>query len=190
MSANILVNYKKPDAIVHSASDDIESLIYVLIWICVLYAGPKTLRQDKHATQTILKTWVSVYSPNDAVDLGIHKIGIQSAPSTVTDDFTVFFHPLRPIVNKLLTALKWTWAPANTMQNYKTVRDILLEGFGTVKEVPNWSPKKDAFGYGLLRTTGAGTTRTSKKRKLPSFATDGYEASGSSSHQYVRRRRR
>ena len=59
MSANMLLNYKKPN-VVHSANNDLESLIYVLIWICILYAGLKILHQDKDTMETILKTWVLV----------------------------------------------------------------------------------------------------------------------------------
>lgn len=187
MSANILLHYRKPDT-VHSASDDIESLIYVLIWICILYAGPQTVRQDKHATETILKSWVSVCCANDAVALGIHKKGIRTEPSTVTDDFTIFFQPLRPIVEKLLTALGNTWSTVDAMHNYKIVRDILIEGFGTVEDVPDWSPAKDAYGYGLLRTRTGSGPGAAKKRKLPSYATEGYDEAESSSRPSVRRR--
>ncbi|KAI6040097.1 hypothetical protein EDC04DRAFT_2602740 [Pisolithus marmoratus] len=72
MSANILISYKKNKA-AHSASDDLELLVYVLIWMCILHAGPGTLCQDKHVTQTVLKPWVSVANPTDAVSLGLHK---------------------------------------------------------------------------------------------------------------------
>ncbi|KAF8546315.1 hypothetical protein OG21DRAFT_1491349 [Imleria badia] len=162
MSVNMLLNYKKLN-VVHSANDNLESLIYVLIWICVLYAGPKTLRQDKDTMETILKTWVLVCNPNNAVTLGIHKIGLRSQPSTITDDFTKFFKPLSPVVEKLLMAVRTTWSTTDTLHNYKTIRDILLEGFGMVEEVPNWSPAKDTHGYGLLKTAG-------KKRKIPSYS--------------------
>lgn len=163
----------------HSASNDSESLIYVLIWICVLYAGPKTLRQDKDAMETILKTWVLVCNPNDTVTLRVHKIGLWSQLSTITNEFTKFFKPLSPVVEKLLTALRTLWSATDTMHNYKTIRDTLLEGFGMVEEVPNWSPAKDAYGYSLLKTAG-------KKRKLPSYAMDRYEVE--SSPQAVHRR--
>ncbi|KAI6043355.1 hypothetical protein EDC04DRAFT_2600228 [Pisolithus marmoratus] len=65
MSANILISYKKNET-AHSASDDLELIVYVLIWMCILYAGPGTLHQDKHVTQTVLKPWVSVTNPTDA----------------------------------------------------------------------------------------------------------------------------
>ncbi|KAI6023054.1 hypothetical protein BKA83DRAFT_4627261 [Pisolithus microcarpus] len=150
MSASILISYKK-DETMHSASDDLESIIYVLVWMCVLYAGPGTIHQDKHVTQTVLKPWVSVTNPTDAVNLGLHKRGLTTEPSMVTDEFTTFFKPLCSTVDKLLRALGANWSTTDDALNYKTIRDILLEGFGTVEEVPNWSGHKDVYGYGLLR---------------------------------------
>ena len=52
MSSQILLSYKA-DETTHTASDDLELLVYILIWMCVLYAGPGTLRQDKHITNTV-----------------------------------------------------------------------------------------------------------------------------------------
>ncbi|KAI6012332.1 hypothetical protein EDC04DRAFT_2609511 [Pisolithus marmoratus] len=150
MLANILISYKK-DETMHSASNDLESLVYVLVWICVLYTGPGTIRQDKHITQTILKPWVSMTNPTDVVNLGLHKRGLTTELSMVTDKFTTFFKPLCSTVDKLLRAVRSSWSTTNNVHNYKTIRDILLEGFGTVKEVPNWSGHKDMHGYGLLK---------------------------------------
>ena len=166
MSSKILLNYKK-EAITHSASDDIESLIYVLVWMCVLYAGPGTLCKDKHVTQTVLKPWVTVSLETDAVSLGAHKAGLKSQPSIVTNEFTVFFWPLCPTVHKLLTKLGELSA-TDHISNYRAIRNILLEGFAMVEEVSNWSAAKDVHGYGLLQQN--------TKRKLPSYATNGYKA--------------
>ena len=179
MSANILVNYKK-EVITHSASDDIESLVYVLVWMCVLYAGPGTLRKDKHVTQTVLKPWVSVTNATDAVSLGVHKAGLKSQPSTVTDEFTVFFKPLCRTVDRLLTKLGQL-SKTDHMSNYKAIRDILVAGFGTVEEVPSWSGAKDIHGYGLLQ-------QDTKRKLPPCYATNGYETSGEDSEGQVTRR--
>ncbi|KAI6013416.1 hypothetical protein PISMIDRAFT_105439 [Pisolithus microcarpus 441] len=126
MSASILIGYKK-DETTHSASDDLESIIYVLVWMCVLYAGPRTVCQDKHVTQTVLKPWVSMTNPTDAVNLGLHKRGLTMEPSMVTDKFTTFFKPLCSTVDKLLRALGSNWSTTDDALNYKTIRDILLE---------------------------------------------------------------
>jgi len=173
MSSKILSNFKK-DTAIHTANDDIELLIYVLVWTCVLYAGPCTVRQDKQITETALKPWVTVCSPNDAVSLGVLKSGLRYQPSIVTDNFTPFFRCLCPVVEKLLAALGSTrWSATDPLPNYKTIRNILLEGFGTVEEIPNWSPRKDVPGYGLLKFE--------RKRKLPSYATSGYDGDSSRS---------
>ncbi|KAI6005575.1 hypothetical protein EDD15DRAFT_2358725 [Pisolithus albus] len=162
MLASILIGYKK-DETMHSASDDLELIIYVLVWMCVLYTGPGTIRQDKHITQTVLKPWVSVTNPTNVVNLGLHKRGLTTEPSMVTDEFTTFFKPLCSTVDKLLRALGSNWSTTDDALNYKTIRDILLEGFGMVEEVPHWSGHKDVYGYGLLRENA--------KCKYPSYAT-------------------
>ena len=166
MLSKILLNYKK-EVITHPTSDDIESLIYVLVWMCILYAGPGTLRKDKHVTQTVLKPWVTVSSETDAVSLGAHKAGLKSQLSIVTDEFTVLFQPLCPTVHKLLTKLGELSA-TDHISNYRAIRNILLEGFATVEEVSNWSAAKDVHGYSLLQQN--------TKHKLPSYATNGYKA--------------
>ena len=173
MSSKILSSFKKGTAI-HTTNDDIESLIYVLVWICVLYAGPGTVHQDKQITEMALKLWVSVSNPNDAVSLGTLKKGLRYQPSIVTNDFTPFFQCLCPVVENLLMVLGSTmWSATDPIPNYKIIRDILLEGFGTVEEIPNWSPRKDVPGYGLLKS--------GKKRKLPPYATNEYTVESSRS---------
>jgi len=149
MSGNILRSYMR-NGTTHSASDNIESLVYVLIWMCILYAGPETLRKDKHISKTVLKTWVSVTNETDASALAGFKTGLKYEPGIITDDFTPFFQPLSSIVGRLLTQLG-RLSNTDHLLNYMLIRNILLEGFGTVKQVSNWSGAKDVHGYGLLQ---------------------------------------
>ena len=165
MSSKNLLDYKN-GTVAHSASDDIESLVYVLVWMCVLYASPGVLRKDKHVTQTVLKPWVMVSLITDVVNLGVHKVGLKIHPRTVTDEFTLFFKPLCLTVSRLLTKLR-ELSPTDHIHNYQAIRDILLEGFGTVEEDPNWSGMKDVHGYGLLQQD--------TKCKLPVYTMGGYE---------------
>ena len=161
MSTNILLNYKKGGS-THTASDDLESVVYILIWMCILYAGLGALRKDKHISNMVLKPWVTVANDIDAVNLGAIKRTLQSDPSIITDKFTTFFKPLCPIVDKLLTQLG-QFSSTDHILNYRALRNVLLEGFGTVKEVPDWSAAKDPYGYGLLQQEA--------KRKAPSYVT-------------------
>jgi len=166
MSARILLGYTQ-EGTGHTTSDDFESLTYILVWMCVLYAGPHTLRKDKEIRRTVLRSWVMVSSDSDALSLGAQKVGLRLQPSIVTDEFTKFFKPLSPIVGRLFTQLGPQPSTTDHKGNFKAIRDILLEGFGTVKEEPNWSDIKDIYGYGLLQP---GT-----KRKAPSYATERHE---------------
>ena len=165
MSARILLGYTQ-EGTGHTASNDFESLIYVLVWMCVLYAGPRTLREDKEIRHTVLRPWVTVGSASDALNLGAQKVGLRLQLSIVTDEFTKFFTPLSPTVGKLFTKLGQL-STTDHKCNFSAIRDILLEAFGTVEEEPNWSGMKDVYGYGLLKH---GT-----KRKVPSYATERYE---------------
>ena len=165
MSANIFLNYKQAQ-MTHFASDDIESLVYVLIWMCMLYVGPGTLHEDKHVSKTVLKPWVMVSTATNAVTLGAFKEGLKYQPKIMTNKFTRYFKPLCPVVNKLLRELG-RWSTTDHINHYKAVRNVLVEGFGTVEEVPNWNAAKDMHGYGLLEHD--------PKRKVLSWATDGYD---------------
>jgi len=122
MSANILLGYAN-DATTHSPSDDIESLIYVLIWMCILYAGPSTIHMDKHVNQMILKSWVSVASLADAVSLGGLKTWLKSQPTIITNEFTKFFKPLGAMVANLLKKLGRASADDH-MLNYKAISSV------------------------------------------------------------------
>ena len=111
-------------------SDDLESLVYVLIWMCVLYAGPGTPRKDVRIIDTVLRPWVTVTNAIDAVNLGAIKQGMKIQPSNVTDEFTPYFKPLCPVVEKLLVELRG-WLSSNDTDDrphYEAVRNILLEG--------------------------------------------------------------
>ena len=181
MSSDILLSYKNSETM-HTASDDSELLVYVLVWMCILYAGPGTLRQDKHVTDTVLKQWVSMTNTTQAVSLGMHKAGLKTAPTHVTSEFTKYFQPAHSVIAKLLTALNSKWSKTDHMANYKTIRNILLEGFGTVEEIPDWSAHMDVYGYGLL-------SEDTKKRKLPSYVTAEYVADEAESSSRVIHRR-
>ena len=177
MLAHILLDYKGSQ-MTHSASDDLESLVYVLIWMCILYAGPATLCEDKHVTETVLKSWVTVATDVDAMTLGALKTYIKSRPSTVTNKFTIYFQPVCSVVQKLLTELHH-WSATDDIENhYQALRNILVEGFGTVKEVPNWSPAQDVHGYGLLHHKG---------KRLPPWVTEGYDSNEAGLPQPARR---
>ncbi|KAI6130717.1 hypothetical protein EDD16DRAFT_1470197, partial [Pisolithus croceorrhizus] len=90
----------------HTFSHDLESLIYVLIWICVLYQAPNEIHCDRTIKQTCLKQWalakmtmdIQALCPN--LTLCDQKVSELSRRS-VLNDFTPYFVPLKPAITRL-----------------------------------------------------------------------------------------
>ena len=81
----------------HNFSHDLESVIYVLVWVCVLYQGPNEIHSNQGIEQTCLKQWASAKTSNDIQALCDQKLG-QLASRSVLSDFTPYFAPLKPTV--------------------------------------------------------------------------------------------
>ncbi|KAI6012125.1 hypothetical protein PISMIDRAFT_9469 [Pisolithus microcarpus 441] len=82
---------------IHTFSHDLESLIYVLVWICVLYQALNKIHSDHSIEQTCLKQWALAKTSNDIQALCDQKIG-QLSLRSVLSDFTPYFEPLKPTV--------------------------------------------------------------------------------------------
>ena len=135
MSIDILQEYASPTPnFVHTFAHDLESLIYVLVWICVLYQAPKEPHNDRNIEQTSLKQWASAKTLNDIGNLCDLKLG-QLLSRTVVSDFTVYFEQMKPVVNKLYGLILNSHDPDNNRPlRHVDVKQILLEAFLTVKE--------------------------------------------------------
>ncbi|KAI6013721.1 hypothetical protein BKA83DRAFT_4035192, partial [Pisolithus microcarpus] len=84
----------------HTFSHDLESLIYVLIWICVLYQAPNKIRCDWTIEQTCLKQWALAKTTADIQALCDQKVS-QLSMRSVLSDFTPYFEPLKPAITRL-----------------------------------------------------------------------------------------
>ncbi|KAF7861835.1 hypothetical protein EAF04_007717 [Stromatinia cepivora] len=80
----------------HSFIHDLESIFWVLFWICIHYDGPNRARIVKQFDK---------WNYADMKELGTWKFGIVANEAmfmdTVTDNFTPYYKPLIPWVNKL-----------------------------------------------------------------------------------------
>ena len=81
----------------HSFMDDLESVFWLLFWICVHYSGPI----GEHVGSTKYEQWN--YHPTG--DLANFKAGVVAYEpdflDTIRADFTSYYAPLIPWVNKL-----------------------------------------------------------------------------------------
>ena len=81
----------------HNFTHDLESLVYVLVWVCILYQAPNEIRGDQTIEQTCLKQWALAKTPNNIQALCDQKLG-QLSLRSVLSDFTPYFEPLKPTV--------------------------------------------------------------------------------------------
>ncbi|KAI6020926.1 hypothetical protein BKA83DRAFT_4126818 [Pisolithus microcarpus] len=98
MAINLLREHTNlSEDFIHMFSHDLESLIYVLIWICILYQAPNEIHSDRSIEQTCLKQWALAKTTNDIQALCDQKIG-QLSSRSVLSDFMPYFEPLKPTV--------------------------------------------------------------------------------------------
>jgi hypothetical protein len=79
----------------HSFMDDLESMFWLLFWICVHYSGP-----DGSQVQSTDYDW-NFISPMNLGRLKAGTINDQNFPSNAREEFTDFYRPLAPCVDNL-----------------------------------------------------------------------------------------
>ncbi|KAG6371354.1 hypothetical protein JVT61DRAFT_9553 [Boletus reticuloceps] len=84
----------------HRPEDDLESLFYVMVWICMLYDGPNnTLRTDVTFAQTPLFQWAEHnFACGDFAMCSLSKFQLMTSSDTtlLTDHITPYFKCLIP----------------------------------------------------------------------------------------------
>ncbi len=98
---------------VHSYYHDLESLFYVLIWVCTMYSGPRGALRDK--TFDYKKSVLSVWN-GEMIGMGGHfpivawsKRAIMMHPERFNDhilkNFAPYFEPIKEDIEKLCSVL-------------------------------------------------------------------------------------
>lgn len=135
----------------HKQEHDLESFFYVLIWICVNYAGPGGMeREDFSIYETQMKHWIQ--GP-DLTSIGVSKSGAVSSRMIfklmVLDQFSPYFESLKPCLAKLRDAF---FMP--TPITHQHMLDILQETLDLLPDVED-----------VVAKPNAGTLHPGKKRK-------------------------
>jgi Fungal protein kinase len=136
MAIDLLQEYIDPrKGFVHTFSHDLESLIYVFAWVCVLYQAPNEVRRDKTIDQTCLRQWASAKTVNDIESLYDQKLG-QLLSSRVADNVTPYFAPLKPFITRLYGLIRDSRDPdKNRPLTHVAVTAVLMDAFKTVEDV-------------------------------------------------------
>ncbi|KAF7857261.1 hypothetical protein EAF04_009502 [Stromatinia cepivora] len=115
----------------HSFMHDLESIFWVLFWICIHYTGPNKARVIKefddwnYADMKVLGTW---------------KFGIVGDESIfmdkITDNFTSYYKPLIPWVNRLRKVVFPKGRPykQNNEKLYSQMKELLQEAYEDLME--------------------------------------------------------
>ncbi|KAK7019871.1 hypothetical protein R3P38DRAFT_2535963 [Favolaschia claudopus] len=134
---------RRGDEVQHQPDHDLESFLYVLIWICVHYAGPKgVVRQNFNIYHSPLEPWVNGTS--------YKTIGMAKWCSMVNDDaweevlscFAPYFEPLKTC------ATAWRKLFSDKQLNYEEVFQVLQTAIDSLDDSEIWSSKDDPTGYG------------------------------------------
>lgn len=117
----------------HEPKHDLESIIYVLIWICVLYQHPASLQGTPRSTQsTCLSARTKCNSLQEVQSLASLKAG-ELLTQVPVKQFTGYFEGLKDPVHQLYEAIARCYKLENPL-THDTVRLILLDAFFTVQE--------------------------------------------------------
>ena len=125
MSIGLLRQHEGHQTEPHSFMDDLESMFWVLFWICVHYSGPNT----KQICRSEYEEW-NYLSPSH---LGTLKAGLITDEAdfltSMRVDFTNFYKPLVPVVNELrktvfLEGKRWK---SENLALYGDMKKVLLE---------------------------------------------------------------
>lgn len=139
MAIELLQEYITPnEGFVHTFSHDLESLIYVFVWVCVLYQAPNEIRRDKTIEQTCLRQWASAKTVNDIESLCQQKLG-QLMWKRVPENVTPYFAPLKPFIDRLYDLILHSRDPhKNSPLTHAAVTAVFMDAFKTVEDVESY----------------------------------------------------
>ncbi|KAG2028846.1 hypothetical protein BDR03DRAFT_988142 [Suillus americanus] len=122
MASGILLQYSehgipRKQTVAH----DLESFIYVFIYICVMYDGPgNKLRDNKLFNQTVIGRWI--YGEWDAI--GLIKQQHLEQPDLIISDITPYFQPFSTLISKLCSLLSEQVNYMKTLDGHGTTPTI------------------------------------------------------------------
>ncbi|KAG6369752.1 hypothetical protein JVT61DRAFT_13622 [Boletus reticuloceps] len=117
--------------VTHPPKHDLESIIYILLWICVLYSGPNSNPLAAHTM--CLKPWAECKSLPQVEALWSTKTG-ELMTHVPLQHFSSYFGGLRPFTQRLYAAILNNHQGAITL-THDSLREILLDAFFQVEEL-------------------------------------------------------
>jgi hypothetical protein len=116
---------------------DLESIFYVLIWVCSHMEGPETERSDPHSLESLpVREWCSMNV--DLRTLGLIKLShLAYFEDSILRHFTPYWNDFKPYLRQLKSAF-WptsTMFPNPNNMTSEKMLAILREAIANVKDV-------------------------------------------------------
>lgn len=174
MAINMLIQYTNGSGnIAPSPAHNLESLIYVFVWICVVYSHPGQVRSDVPLQQTCVKGWTCIKTLQDVETLCNARTG-ELSTKFFLNHFTPYFEQLKGPASALYDLLHASCDPNGPPLVHETIKNILLQAFFTVHK-PASEPDVDN-SVGIKRvvkrwvdvnvTEGLNGSRKSRRRRV------------------------
>ena len=115
----------------HELRHDLESIFYVLVWVCCHMLGPEVERHDAHGLP--IREWCNMGS--NLRKLGLVKLShIADSEDSLLGHFTTYWNDFKPFIRSLITAF-WPngFRNPNSITSEKMLM-ILREALSAVQE--------------------------------------------------------
>jgi hypothetical protein len=154
----------------HLPRHDLESILYVILYICTFTNGPGLPRLDFETPDTLnMKTW---FTTDTVKIIGCRKVGHMCQPErNLISGFTEYWKDFTPFALELLhLCFPPTYNPAHPNKlTHEKMLSILREAKSTVKELPANVPVTEEKGVKNLKRNESSdppvpTKRTMKRR--------------------------
>ena len=121
-------------AFIHKPQHDLESILYIILYICTFVRGPGLLLYNLNMPSALppLRTW---FSNNRIREIGYRKLAhLQCYDIAILPNFTPYWHDFAPFVEDMIIACfpVNAWLPSELQ--YERVLTILKKAYSAVKE--------------------------------------------------------
>ena len=124
---------KSGENVVHELRHDLESLLYVILWVCDHMTAPGVERDLSDKKPPFIRAWCNMGLTLQ--DLGHLKLAyIVDAERTILDDFTSYWKGFKPFARRLLAEFFPVSAANPNKITSKKMLEILKESLSVVKE--------------------------------------------------------
>ena len=118
----------------HHPRHDLESILYVIFYICTFTKGPGIPRVTSEVTEDLpLRKWFSHEEPKE---IGLHKLAHMSSPELmITNHFTNYWADFTPFAQKLASVCFPGRTCLPNQLTHKIMLEILSEAYDQVDEI-------------------------------------------------------